>query len=41
MGLAESAIIRSVTLVGCQADDFGSGGEAIVVLNTAKHGEAD
>ena len=41
MGLAESATIRSVTLVECQADDFASGGEAIVVLNAAKHGQAD
>ena len=41
MSLAEPATIRSMTLRGDGADDFASGGEAIVVLNAAKHGQGD
>jgi len=38
MDRGESATIRSVTLVGDETDGSASGGEAIVVLNAAKHG---
>jgi hypothetical protein len=37
MRVAESATIRSVTLVECQADGFPSGRESIVVLQAAKN----
>jgi hypothetical protein len=41
MGLAAPATNRRVTLVDSQADDFPSGGEAIIAVNAAKHGQAD
>jgi hypothetical protein len=37
MGLAEPAIICSMTLRGDGADDFASGRESIVVLQAAKN----
>ena len=41
MDRGESATIRSVTLVGDEADGSASGGEAIVVLHAAENQQRD
>ena len=41
MGRGGSGTIRSVTLVGDGTDDSASGGEAIVVLNSAENRQRD